>query len=467
MIAEGAVTDSASGWEHDCLTRERREITLTLMLACVIYPGYGVIDHLFEPDLALWRARVIGMALLVAALVVVRRARTLALVRGAFCVTVGVIGPMVAAMLPAVSHYATYLMGYSAFFWGVMIVSWPMRYTIGLFVWQLATVVAALAITPSTLTGADYLGAAFLLVTAATLTAAAVYARRVAIHRAFLASHALADRNAILERTMAELRDAQARLVVSEKLSALGRLLAGLSHEINNPVNIIKNNLDPVREHFDAMLAVLELARTTEAEDLARLRRAWQDHELDWRATDLDDALRSMQTAVGHIQQIHGDLRAFIRGDKRGTSVVDINDGLRATVGLFTRRLSDTVQIDLELGELPGIECHPGELNQVWLNLVQNALDAIGPAGCVTVRSRRTGAAVEVTVTDDGPGIDPAFRSRLFEPFATTKDPGHGTGLGLATSYQIVQRHGGRIYIDESYASGTRFKVELPQRPGA
>jgi signal transduction histidine kinase len=187
-----------------------------------------------------------------------------------------------------------------------------------------------------------------------------------------------------------------------------------------------------------------------------------------WRREDLDDALRSMGIAVAHIQQVHGDLRAFIRGDAREKKAIDINDGLRATVGLLKRHVPPAVEVDLRLGDVQLIACHPGELNQVWLNLVQNALDAVGGKGRIVVASRAVREdLVEVRVTDDGPGISPDFRARLFEPFATTKDPGHGTGLGLATSYQIVQRHGGRIFVDDTHVGGASFAVELPVRSTA
>ena len=459
-------TSSAPAWEKDSLPRERREYVLTLVAACVIFPCYAIVDHLLEPALAgdYLKLRGIGSAVFIITLFAVGRARSSAVARAWFWGAMACTGPMVAVMLAQVGHYAAYLTGYSAFFWGTAVLSWPLRYSLCLFVWHMASVVFAFLAIPGVRTNEDFLAAAFLLATASGLMAIAIYARRAAYRQAFLASHALAERNSELEETMTHLRLAQARLVAHEKLSALGRMLAGLSHELNNPVNVIKNNLDPVREHFREILAVLRLARSTTSEDLTKLQRAWDELDVEWRASDVDDALGSMEAAVAHIRQVNVDLRAFIRGDAPTTTSADANEGLRATVALMSRRLPDDVKVAMHLDELPQLSCQPGQLNQVWLNLLQNAVEAVGAAGTVTVRSGTVGDRIEVTVTDSGPGVDPAFRARLFEPFATTKDPGRGTGLGLATSYQIVQSHGGRLYLDDAHAPGARFVVELPLR---
>jgi len=237
-------------------------------------------------------------------------------------------------------------------------------------------------------------------------------------------------------------------------------MLAGLSHEINNPINVVKNNLEPVREHVQELITVLDLARA--GGDPAEIQRAWEEREIAWRTTDLDDALSSMHAAVAHIQQIHADLRAFIRGDVPDMVSADVAEGLRATVGLLSRRLPASVHLVANVGELPRISCHPGQLNQVWMNLLNNALDAVGTTGDVQVSARVADDRIEIAVTDTGSGIPRAFRPRLFEPFATTKGPDGGTGLGLATSYQIIQRHNGRLYLDDSHLTGARFVVELP-----
>ncbi|HEX7700706.1 MAG TPA: ATP-binding protein [Kofleriaceae bacterium] len=454
----------SSAWDEECLERERRDYLLTLSAAIVVYPSYAIIDHLLEP--ALERAylvpRIVGTVAFVAAFLIVRRTRSLVIARAAFTGSIALTGPLVAAMLPNVDHMLTYLTGYSAFYWGCSALSWPIRWSLGVFGWQFAAIAVVFARDPGKVSGSDQLGAAFFLLTAVLLTTIAIHARWLAHRRAFEASFALAERNAELEATMGQLHDTQARLVAQEKLSALGRMLAGLSHEINNPINIIKNNLDPVREHVHELVTVLALAHTATCDDLSALRRVWEEREIAWRGTDLVDALDSMNVAVAHIQQIHTDLRTFIRGDVPDMTTADVGAGLRATISLLSRRVPATVQLVAEVDELPQISCHPGQLNQVWMNLLNNALDSVGTAGVVRVTARVAGVRIEVAVTDTGAGISREFRPRLFEPFATTKGPDGGTGLGLATSYQIIERHRGRLYLDDTQRAGARFVVELP-----
>ncbi len=450
------------GWRRDCFARERRDFGLVLAIAAVLFPGYLIYDTFLEPALLPTSigCRLIGTPALVIALVMTRRAATLAAARAWFVAAIGLCGALVAFMLPRGDHFSAAVLAYSAFYWGCAALSWPVRWSIALFTWQLLAVATVFVVAPGELAGADMLSAGFLLVTAATLTTAAIHVRRVAHQAAFRSGHALAERNRELEIAMARLGDTQARLVAQEKLSALGRMLAGLSHEINNPINVITNNLGPVREHVHAVVEVLALARGGAAVDA--IERASAERELAWRIPDLDDALNGMDAATEHMIQVHADLRAFIRGDAPTMTRADVGAGLRATAALVSRRAPGDVQVEVELGALPPVVCQPGQLNQVWLNLVQNALDAVGARGTIHVRARARDQVIEVSVADSGPGIAPGFRARLFEPFATTKDPGKGTGLGLAISYQIIQRHGGRLYLDDRQSTGARFVVELP-----
>ena len=143
--------------------------------------------------------------------------------------------------------------------------------------------------------------------------------------------------------------------------------------------------------------------------------------------------------------------------------------GILATAALLSRRLPERVRVELDVGPLPRTTFQPGQLNQVWHNLIQNALDAVGDAGTVAVRARAVADRIEVTVADSGPGVAQEHQARLFEPFFTTKGLGKGTGLGLAMSYQIVERHGGAMFLDGGYTGGARFVIRLPVRvrPGA
>lgn len=459
-----ASADIEAAWAEASLVRERHEYSVLLFIGSVLYPLYYLLDLALEPDLVshLLGLRLTGTVIFWLGWLQVRRTRTLVSARGWFVATVSSTSVLVAYMLPQVGHTNVFLIGYSAYFWGCGAVSWPPRLGLAVMGWHLLAVAVAFALAPSGASEVDLVGGGLYLVAAAALSVTSGDIRLRAIRRAFVASHELAERNLELEDAMARLGEAQARLVAHEKLSALGRMLAGLSHELNNPLNVIMNNLAPVREHADALGATLRLARAP-GTTAADLEQAWHERELDWRLDDLGDALAGMDAASNHMLQIHQDLRAFIRGDVHGPVEADVGAGLHATAALVARRVPADVTVEVDVAPLPAISCRPGQLNQVWLNLVQNALDAVGPEGRVTLQARALADHLEVSVSDSGPGIDPEIRGRLFEPFATTKPPGKGTGLGLAISYQIVELHGGRLYLDETHRGGARFVVELPR----
>jgi signal transduction histidine kinase len=429
-----------AAWQRACLPRERREYVYTLILGVTVYPAYYLFDLLLEAPHALQFGilRVIGTIVFAIALLGVRRAPTLTAARWWFVCGIGGTAPLVGAMLPQVEHFSSYLVNYSAFVWACVLLSWPTRCSIGLLSWLIGSVAILFLVIPSRVAAPELVSAGFFLPAAAVLTTLAIYSRRSALEREFIAHE---------------------KLVAQEKQAALGRMLAGLSHEINNPMNVIHNNLEPVREHLDEILAAARIARAGDRDATAA---AWDAHEVDWRAADAEDALRAMHDAVAHIRQVHADLRAFIRGDAPDPIVTDLNQGLRATAALIARHLPAAIAMRLELDAQPALSCHPGQLNQLWLNLIQNAVDAVGGAGTITVRAHVDRDHHIVSVTDTGGGVPAAFRARLFEPFATTKGPREGTGLGLATSFEIAARHGGRLYLDDSYAPGARFVVELP-----
>lgn len=455
---------SDAGWDAACYGREQREFLLTAVIGSILFPAYYLHDLLLEPahlGTLVW-VRGLGSACWLLALLQLRNARTLRAARMWFFLAVSITGPMVAYVVPRVDHYSAYLIGYSAYFWGHAGMSWPLGWSLGAMGINLAALTAAIALGPATMSTVNPVGTGLYLVVAGSFAAAACHSRRTAHLTAHVAANALAERNGELELAMARLAEAQTRLVAHEKLSALGRLLAGLSHELNNPVNVIKNNLEPVREHIAELVAVLQLSRAQPPPSEDELAAQWQQRELPWRIQDLDDALDGMSSAVSHMMHVHQDLRAFIRGDVPGVVATDLATGLHATAQLLSRRTPTEVTVRIELEPLPLITCQPSQLNQVWLNLIQNALDAIGPRGTVVISGRAGGEHLEIAVQDDGPGISPHIRQRLFEPFATTKPPGKGTGLGLAISYEIVLRHGGTLTLDEAHHPGARFVVKLP-----
>jgi signal transduction histidine kinase/ligand-binding sensor domain-containing protein len=281
---------------------------------------------------------------------------------------------------------------------------------------------------------------------------------------------ALQRRNAELERLVeartTELARAREKVIQAEKLSAMGELMARLSHEINNPLTAIHNNLPPVREYFEQLAEVLKHCRerlATHPEEAEELERLWREGDVDFMLQDAPEALEAMGYATERIRSTQADLRAFLRGERPRLESEDLNQVARESVELVRRSLPEGLRLTVQWGEVPRLPLHKGQLGQVVLNLLRNAIDALGGAGEVRVSTAVRDGMAELVVADDGPGIPPALRARIFEPFFTTKEVGKGTGLGLAICRQLItENHGGTLELDESVERGACFRVRLP-----
>jgi len=259
----------------------------------------------------------------------------------------------------------------------------------------------------------------------------------------------IASLNATLEARVeertAELRDAQAQLVQSEKMASLGQLVAGIAHELNNPIGFVHANLQLMDEYVRKLIASGGVGP-----DAQRAREA------------LAKLLSRSREGTSRVKKIVEDLRTFSRVDQAELQEVDVHDGLDRTISLIEPRLKDGIQVERDYGRLPKIRCYAGQLNQVFMNLLINACDALGKHGTIRVRTRPSELGVRIEIEDDGPGIPPEIQSRIFDPFFTTKPVGKGTGLGLSISHGIIERHGGRIFVESEPGRGTRFVIELP-----
>jgi PAS domain S-box-containing protein len=265
-------------------------------------------------------------------------------------------------------------------------------------------------------------------------------------------------------------KEAERTLVQQEKLAALGQMVAGVAHEINNPLSFVSNNVAVLQRDVSAMRELLlgymqldpiitqhDPTRAQELKDIA-------DHfDVAYTLPNLEELMIRSRDGLKRIQQIVKDLRDFARLDTSDMHEMDLNEGVESTVNIIRGRARKK-QVTLEscLGEIPTVTCYPAKINQVIMNLLANAIDACDSGGQVTVTTRRVDDAVEVAVADNGIGIDPAIRDKIFDPFFTTKPPGEGTGLGLSISYGIIQDHHGSIGIESEKGKGSTFTVRLP-----
>lgn len=256
------------------------------------------------------------------------------------------------------------------------------------------------------------------------------------------------------EAAYAELRRTQAELVNSAKMATLGMLVAGVAHEINTPLGALTSNHDVIRRALDRLQTILE-DEVVDEHELADVRRIVK--AIDGVETTNDMAVKRMTDLVGN-------LRSFGRPDRSEIDLVDVHEGLESTLKLVAHEVPAQVTIDRDYGELPKVQCYPNQLNQVFMNLVLNACQAIRGPGTVTIRTRAGDDHVHVQVEDTGVGIPEEDRERIFEPGFTTKGSRMGMGLGLLISTQVVEQHGGRLTVESQVGKGSTFTMTVPVR---
>jgi signal transduction histidine kinase/ligand-binding sensor domain-containing protein len=273
-------------------------------------------------------------------------------------------------------------------------------------------------------------------------------------------SNELVRSYAELQKALEELKQTQSQLVHSEKMAALGTMVAGVAHEINNPVNFIHANLPTLQEYVDGMKSLVEAYEEGKPKEEVEELKGEIDYE--FLLEDLDELIKGCKTGTERIRQIVLDLRNFSRKDEADLKPVDLHEGVDSSLTILGNLLKGRIQVHKEYGAIPKVPCNAGQINQVVLNLLKNAADAIPGEGQIWVRTRQDGDAVEISVTDTGPGIPPEVMKKIFDPFFTTKPVGKGTGLGLSVSMQIVDRHGGRLWAESEPGKGATFFIRLP-----
>jgi two-component system NtrC family sensor kinase len=289
------------------------------------------------------------------------------------------------------------------------------------------------------------------------------------------------ERTAALQTALDQLKKSQIQLVQSEKLSALGQMMAGVAHEINNPIGFIAGNLSPAQDYAQDLLDLLDLYQKNFPQPGSEIEERIAEIDLPYLRDDFLKLIASMQEGVHRVRDISNSLRNFSRVDGDRSCCFDLREGVDSSLMILRHRLKATgdrpaITVLKAYGELTNVECYPGQLNQVFINLLSNAVDALEE----TIETKKTTNSpfeptiqihtqvvgsdrVAITITDNGLGMSEQTRSKLFEPFFTTKPVGRGTGLGLSISYQIItEKHGGVLSCDSVPGQGTKFVIELP-----
>ncbi|BAZ27696.1 two-component sensor histidine kinase [Cylindrospermum sp. NIES-4074] len=289
------------------------------------------------------------------------------------------------------------------------------------------------------------------------------------------------DNNKSLVKIIQKLKHTQAKLIHGEKMSSLGQLVAGIAHEINNPINFVYGNLNHVGNDVRDLLELVYLYQIHYPEPPAEIQEKADSIDFSYLAEDLPNILTSMQTGTNRIRQVVLSLRNFSRLDEAEKKSANIHAGIDSALLILQHRLKarmehSGIEVIKEYGDFPEIDCYPGHLNQVFMNILSNAIDALEESlinhperkNNLKIRIRTETSRpdyIMVRIADNGPGIPEAIRKHIFDPFFTTKPIGKGTGLGLSISYQIVvEKHGGTLKYLSKVGEGTEFWIEIPCR---
>jgi PAS domain S-box-containing protein len=282
----------------------------------------------------------------------------------------------------------------------------------------------------------------------------------------------LTEKNHELENAYRELKTAQGKILQQEKMASIGQLAAGVAHEINNPMGFIISNLGTLQKYIDKLSAYIS-AQTLAIQDLAdqaalpqdvmaRVDESRRSLKIDYIAKDLQALITESLDGTGRVKSIVQNFKSFSRIDQAEIQLADINECLETTINIVWNELKYKATLEKHLGNIPRTWCNPGQINQVFVNILVNAAQAIEKHGIIHVKTWRDNGAIKIAIRDTGCGIPPERLNRIFEPFYTTKEVGRGTGLGLSIVYDIVKKHNGEIAVQSEVNKGTTFTVAIP-----
>ncbi len=274
--------------------------------------------------------------------------------------------------------------------------------------------------------------------------------------------------NAALSKTLKELKQTQAQLVQSEKMASLGQLTAGVAHEINNPINFVSGNIKPLQRNIDDIRAVLKayearISANHLEDQFKDVLELIKKVDLNYALDECNSLLLGIEGGANRTIDIVRSLHDFAKHDHGFKTAANINSNLDATLQLVSNFLEErNIQVVKHYGSLPQVKCHVGEVNQVFMNIISNAIDAIGKNGTITVSTKQVENCVKISFADTGKGMSREVLKKAFDPFFTTKDVGKGVGLGLSSSFGIIERHNGKLEAFSTLGHGAEFVITLP-----
>lgn len=275
------------------------------------------------------------------------------------------------------------------------------------------------------------------------------------------------EKNNESNKLLTELRETQTQLVQSEKMASLGQLTAGVAHEINNPINFVSANIKPLKEDLNDILECIgQYEKVIEENKLenyfSELEKFKKNKDIIFSMQEIQELLKGIEEGASRTTEIVKGLRNFSRLDQNIIKKANMNEGIESTLTLLHSVYKDRIEIEKDLGEIQEVECLPGQINQVLMNILSNAIQAIHDKGEIFIKTWEEEPMVKISIKDTGSGMSEVTKQKIFDPFFTTKEVGKGTGLGLSISYGIIEKHKGKIEVISEPGKGTEFIISLP-----
>ena len=277
----------------------------------------------------------------------------------------------------------------------------------------------------------------------------------------------LAATNETLHNTVADLKAAQELLIQAEKMASLGQLTAGIAHEINNPINFVTANIQPLKDDMTDIMSVISRYEKVISEkgldrEFEEVNQFKQVAKIDFTMKEMNDLLKGIEDGAMRTSEIVKGLRNFSRLDQNIFRKANLNESLESTLTLLHSSFKNRIEVIKQYGSLPEVDCFPGQINQVFMNILSNAIQAVPAEGSIFIKTWQVNDMVKVSIRDTGAGMTEMVRKKIFDPFFTTKDVGKGTGLGLSISFGIIQKHFGKIEVLSEPGEGTEFIISIP-----